>query len=219
MAVVILGSLDSILRRMDSKLGHIVGKVATIETTIASGRVDPPNEMSMTVVLGERSEGTNGMSSQMASTNLRVFKFGSKGSSMLLIAQSCTTENIFGGRSSTFAYSLRVRILLAYFRKWVHSGFVGSLLNDFQIERLREGKMHVFNTLTVHPSFQTYPGKHLSNGRSFSWVSHNVSNAGSSKFLRQHASATAVALALDSTSSQAINLRISSTLRQACIGG
>ena len=68
------------------------------------------------------------------------------------------------------------------------------------------------------PSFQTSPGKDLSNGSSLSWVPHNTSNTGSSKLLRQHASATAVALVFDSMSLPAMSLTISSTLRQGCIG-
>ena len=55
-------------------------------------------------------------------------------------------------------------------------------------------------------------------GSSLSWVSHNTSNTDFSKLRRQHASATAAVLDFDTTSSPAISLMISSTLRQACIG-
>ena len=92
-------------------------------------------------------------------------------------------------------------------------------MKDFRIKELREKEVCVIGALTVYPpSFQTSAGKDLSNGSSPSWVSHNTSNTGSSKFLQQHASATAVALALDLTSWWTMSLMISSTLRQACIG-
>ena len=78
--------------------------------------------------------------------------------------------------------------------------------------------MYVVGALTMPPPSQTSLGKDLSNGDRKLWVSHNTSNTGSSKLLRQHANATAAALAVDVTSSQAISLMISSTLRQACIG-
>jgi len=79
--------------------------------------------------------------------------------------------------------------------------------------------MYVVGALTLHLTpFQTSRGKVLSNGRSSAWVSHNVSDTGSSKLLRQQANETAVALALDAISSPAMSLTISSTLRQGCIG-
>ena len=78
--------------------------------------------------------------------------------------------------------------------------------------------MSVVCALTVNlRSFQTSPGKDLSNGRSLFCVFHSTSNPGSSKLLQQHAKATAVAFAFDPTSSYAISLRISSTLRHGCI--
>jgi hypothetical protein len=64
---------------------------------------------------------------------------------------------------------------------------------------------------------QTSLGKDLSSGGSRSCVSHNVSSAGSSKLLQEHAKATAVAFASDPTSSHARSLRISSTWRHAYI--
>ena len=80
--------------------------------------------------------------------------------------------------------------------------------------------MNAFSRLAKVPpsSFQTSRGKHLSSGVSWYCVSHNASNTGSSKLLQQHANATAVALASDTTSSHARSLRISSTSRQGwCI--
>lgn len=111
------------------------------------------------------------------------------------------------------------RILRAYFQKRAHSNAVGSLLKDFQIEWLREDKARIVGPLTEHPpSFQMSPSKDFINGNSFSRVSHNTSNTGSSKSLEQHASATAVALSFDLTSSRAMSLMISSTVRHVCIG-
>ena len=67
------------------------------------------------------------------------------------------------------------------------------------------------------PSFQTSPGKHLNNLNRSNCFAHNTSNTGSSRLLQQHARQAAVAFPLDSTSSQAMSLTISSTLRQRCI--
>lgn len=79
--------------------------------------------------------------------------------------------------------------------------------------------MVVVSALTIHlSSTQTPPGKGLSNGGSSFWVSHNMSNTGSSKFLQQRASATAVVLAPDATSSPVTSLSILSTLKHVCIG-
>ena len=153
------------------------------------------------------------MSSSVAYHNSRVLRFGNKGS---LVARCCKTESTSGDEMPSL---LSFRILRAYFRKRTHSGVVGNLLKDFQTNQLWEVKMYRVGVLTLHSSsFQTSLGKDLSNGRSCSWVSHSVSDTGSSKLLRQRANATAVALALDAASSEAMSLTISSTLRQACIG-
>ena len=174
------------------------------------------NPMLMAVFLGERNKGMNRRNFPATAHNVRVLRFGNKG---LLMAQNCRTEKT--SKDSTPAISqnsLSSRILQAYFRKRAHSCVVRDRLKDFQIERLRKEKTRVIGTLTVHPSsFQTSPGKDLNNGSSLSWVSHNTSNTGFSKFLQQHASATAVALDFDSMSLPAMSLTISSTLRQACI--
>ena len=74
------------------------------------------------------------------------------------------------------------------------------------------------NALTLYPpSLQTSPGKHLNSGVNRACVAHNASNAGSSRLLQQHAKETAAAFPPELTSSRAISLRISSTLRQGCI--
>ena len=74
--------------------------------------------------------------------------------------------------------------------------------------------------LTVHSSsFQTSPGRDLSNTSSPCCSAHNTSNTGSSKLLQQHANETAIPFASDATSSHARSLRISSTLRHGCILG
>ena len=171
----------------------------------------------MAVVLGKRNKGMNGTKSSVTSGNLRVFRFGNKGP--LVVMQSCRTESTSEDKLFLGPYLSSSRILRAYFRKRAHSSVVGNLLKDFKTKRFEQCKTRVVDVLTVHlPPFQTSPGKDLSNGSSRPWVSHNVSNTGSSKLLQQHVSATAVALAFDATSSQAISLTISSTLRQACIG-
>ena len=72
-------------------------------------------------------------------------------------------------------------------------------------------------TVYLRP-FRIPTGKDLINESSSSWVSHNVSGTRSSKLRWQHASATAAVLDFDTTSSPAINLMISSTLRRACVG-
>ena len=174
------------------------------------------NPMLMAVFLGERNKGMNRRNFPATAPNVRVLRFGNKGSVM---AQNCRTEKTSKDRTCAISpSSVSSRILRAYFRKRAHSSVVGDRLKDFQIKQLREEKRRVVGTLTVHsPSFQTSPGKDLSNGSSLSWVSHNTSNTGSSKLLRQHASATAAASVVDPTSSSAMSLTISSTLRQACI--
>ena len=65
---------------------------------------------------------------------------------------------------------------------------------------------------------KTSSGKDLNSGSSRVCDPHNASNTGSSNPLLQHASAAAVAPAFDATSSWAMSLTISSTLRQGCIG-
>jgi len=88
-----------------------------------------------------------------------------------------------------------------------------------QIVEERKLNRHVVGALTLYPpSFQTSPGRDLSNGRSVSCPAHNASNSGSSKLLEQHARLTAVLPPPDATSSRATSLKISSTLRQACVG-
>ena len=81
-----------------------------------------------------------------------------------------------------------------------------------------ERQLNVAGELTVHPSSPQIPsGKELSNGSSPSCTTHSASKTGSSKLLRQQAKATAVASPPEKTSSPAMSLKISSTLRQACI--
>ena len=136
------------------------------------------------------------------------------------MVQSCMTEKTSGDGKSRGPYWLNSRILRAYFRKRVHSVVVGRLRKDFQIGSLRVGKQDHVDALAVYPpSFQTSPGKtaSLSNGGSSSCVVYNASNTGSSKPSQQHAKPMAVHLPLDTTSSRAISLKISPTLRQGYV--
>jgi len=128
-------------------------------------------------------------------------------------------ERVSKDRVSGAQHPVSPRIFRAYFRKRAHSVVVGSLLKVFRIKSLKkERKGRVGGTLTMHPSStQTSPGKDLSNGCSRFCSAHNASNAGSSKLLQQQAKATAVPFPPDPTSSQAMRLKISSTLRQGCI--
>ena len=145
----------------------------------------------------------------------KLFRFGNKGSSM---AQSCMAEKTSGDGGAEAVGCVNSRILRAYFRKRAHSAVVGSLLKDCKVESSRKEKPYLVGVLTVHPqSLQTSLGRDLSNGANRSCVSHNVSNTGSSKILRQHARSTAASFSPDVISSQAMSLKISSTLRQGCI--
>jgi hypothetical protein len=82
------------------------------------------------------------------------------------------------------------------------------------------GKVDAVNGLTSvpSPSFQISRGKDMNNKSGSSCFDHNASSAGSSNFLQQHAKATAVASASNTTSSSAISLRISPALRHGCMG-
>ena len=202
------------------KLGQIVGKVVIIEATVAFGRSGQSRSLNlriMSVVFGEMNKGMSGINDLSISHRWRVFRFGSKG---LLMMESRMTERTFQDGESRVAYSRTPRILQAYFRKRAHSIIVESLLKDCHRVKLpRKGKIHVGVTLTVHSSsFQTSLRGNLSNCLSNGpCPSHNASNTGSSRFLQQHARLTAVPLPPDPTSSQAMSLTISSTLRQGCI--
>ena len=213
-AATIVGFLGRQWRRVVRKLGHNVGKVVIIEATTALGGFGL-SWMLMAVVVGERSEGMNGINLGMVDHDSRYFRFGSNGSPIAEDSRTAKTSE----DKDRLASSLIIRILRAYFRNRAHSSVVGSLLKDFRSRWLRKRKTRVIGALTVYlPSFQTSPGKDLSNRSTLSWVSHNTSNAGSSKVLQQQAKATAVAFASDPTSSRTRSLRISSTLRHTCIG-
>ena len=182
-----IGSLGVKLKTISCKSGHNIGKAATIGATTAAGESDRLNLILMMAVLGERNKGISGMDFPSTDHNSRVFRFGKKGS---LMAQSCRIEKTSKDRTRAISLgSLSFRIFRAYFRKRAHSSVVGCRLKDFRIKQLRGGKMCVFGVLTVYPpSFQTSTGKDLSKGTSSSWVSHNASDTGPSKFLQQHAS-------------------------------
>ena len=77
---------------MSSKLQHSVDKVAIIEAILASGRSDS-NPRVMKVILGERNNEMNGINHPCIPVNLRVFKFGNKGS---LMVQSWMAEKVPG---------------------------------------------------------------------------------------------------------------------------
>ena len=180
-------------RLIFDKLGHRVGR-----STIVRAASGSENARSMVVVLGEMIRGMILTSPLGASVHAKVSRKGNKGPS------DGRTNNICEDKVAP--RSLRIRILSAYLRKRPHSDTVGDLLKDYQIKRLREGKMDVVATLTVDSlASQTSSPKDLSNGRSRSWVIHNTSNTGSVKLWQQHTGATVVALASDSTSPRAMS--------------
>ena len=111
------------------KLGHSIGRAATIGATIAVREVDELNVMFMVVVLGERNRGIKEMDFPATKDSSRVFRFGNKGS---LMAQSCRTEKTSKDRMFKVQSPLSSRILRAYFRKRTHSSVVGDLLKDFK---------------------------------------------------------------------------------------
>ena len=81
---------------ISSRLGQSVENVSIIEATISAGE-GPANPMSMTVVLGERNKGMNGINTAVASRHVKVFRPGSKG---VLRVRCCNTERTSGGRES-----------------------------------------------------------------------------------------------------------------------
>ena len=95
-AVAIIGSLGRGKRLIACKSGHSVGKVVTIEATIAIGESDEKLR-SMQVVLGERNKGMNGIHDPAISPQLRAFRFGNKGS---LMVQSCMSDKTSGDGGS-----------------------------------------------------------------------------------------------------------------------
>jgi len=88
-------------------LGHRVGKVVTIEATIASGRLDS-NLRRMEVVLGERNKGMNGIDGPLTPHISRVFRFGNKGS---LIVRSWITDKTSRDRVSGLSNCVNTPIL------------------------------------------------------------------------------------------------------------
>ena len=72
---IIFGSLGRGWRVISCKSGHIVGMVVTIEATIVLGRLDLSNTMLITVVLGERNKGMNGIDSPAVHRNWRSSGF------------------------------------------------------------------------------------------------------------------------------------------------
>jgi len=75
---VIFGSLGREKRVIVCKSGQSVGKVVTIEATIALG-----GQIQMEVVLGETNKGMYGINDPSNPKKDRVFRFWSKGSSMV----------------------------------------------------------------------------------------------------------------------------------------
>ena len=63
-AAVIIGSLGRRSRVIAFKSGHSLGRVVTIDATIAVGRSGSLNLKRMEVVLGERNRGMNGKNDQ-----------------------------------------------------------------------------------------------------------------------------------------------------------
>lgn len=78
-AVMIIGPPGRERSLIDSKLGHSLEKVVTIEATIASETLFV-NLSEMEVVLGERSEGMNETNDSSTLHKSRVLRFGSRGS-------------------------------------------------------------------------------------------------------------------------------------------
>ena len=77
-----VGSLGNSWRVMSCKFGHSVGMVVTIEATIALGRSDLLNAMSITVVLGERNKDMKGMNCPVANRNRKSPRFEKSGPSI-----------------------------------------------------------------------------------------------------------------------------------------
>lgn len=79
-AAVIIWSLGTEEKLICCKLGHRAEKVMIVEATNAPGRSDVLNRMVMEMVLEETNKRIDGTNSTVKEPNLRVSKFGSKGS-------------------------------------------------------------------------------------------------------------------------------------------
>ena len=79
-AVVIIGSLGREKRFISCKFGQSVGKFMIMEATTNLGGRGASNPKEMEVVVGERNNGMNEINDFSTLPNLRVVRFGSKGS-------------------------------------------------------------------------------------------------------------------------------------------
>jgi len=188
-AVVITGSLGRGWRVISCKFGHTVGMVIIIEATIGVARLGSKFMILMTVVLGERNKGVYGIDSPGT-----LQEFPDSETRVRRWREAAEPETPKTGGPAT------------------------NIVRAFASSEHTSESEPIPVSSGVFCSFQTSVGKDLSNGSNSSWISHSTSNTKSSGLLQQLASATAVALAFDATSSQVINRTISSRLRQACIG-
>ena len=123
---------------MDSRLGHSVGSLLTMDATATLGGFEA-NPIVISVVSGERKKGMKGISASVASSHSNVFSFGRKG---LLAVRSCRARKTSGATSSLKS-TLSFCTLRALFWKTIYSAFVGTLSKDLQNKSLSEEKTGV----------------------------------------------------------------------------
>ena len=102
---MITGFLGRTGRLISCKLGHSVGRVATVEVTIA---VNTEKVRKMEVILGERNKEMNGINGSSILNKEREFRLGRRGS---LMGRDCRTEKTSKDRTLGVPHSLSVRIL------------------------------------------------------------------------------------------------------------
>lgn len=104
------GLLGSPFRVILCRLGHLVEKVAIIETIAGVGGVGKnlTKLIPMVVVLRERNEGMDGMNPTVTSLHMKVLRPGSRGASGVW---PCSTERISGGKGNRDGFTLSARIL------------------------------------------------------------------------------------------------------------
>ena len=78
-AAVIIGSLGKMQRVIACKLGHRVGRIVTVEATIALKWFDPKSTMKMEVIVGERNKEIDGRDDALISDKKKHSDSGERG--------------------------------------------------------------------------------------------------------------------------------------------
>ena len=113
---------------------HSIGNLAIANATTTVGGLWV-NSIRMCVVFGARKREINGMKSLVAFLHLSLSSLGSKGS---LPVRSCSVKRTSEVTGFLEVSTSSTRNPLAYFRKRLHSAFVGILVKDFAGRVIRQ---------------------------------------------------------------------------------